>query len=351
MGHIPYAIWLGNILRYGDEYQEMVIKNTGNKFWKDTAKAINELYTTLTYNNTNQIYNAPLWHNSKFEIAYRREWEEKGFHIISDILDEEGNLPTERELKAQGVKINFLDYYTMVKRWKNLTQGCTLKNKITGPFLPRILFEVGIANKGCNRIYNKLMVYNSNIIIEVKNKWERVLNEEISYNSIENGFIAISKMIEGPYQKYFQFRLLHSRIVTNKKLHVMKISDTNLCPICHETEETIKHAFLECWFVIILWNQIECWCKDITNKRIKINEIEKIFGINPPDKIIDKVIMCTKLVIYNNRKVGKKHHINEVKRMVYSQLSLEEYHAKLMLKETTFQEIWGRVYNELTNML
>ena len=47
-----------------------------------------------------------------------------------------------------------------------------------GPYLPRILFDVGLANKGCNRTYNKLMVYNSNIIIEVKNKWERVLNEE-----------------------------------------------------------------------------------------------------------------------------------------------------------------------------
>ena len=346
----PMQYGFGNILRYGDKYQEMVIKNTINKFWKDTAKAINELYNTLTYNNTNQIYNAPLWHNSKFEIPYRREWEEKGFHIISDILDEEGNLLTERELNVQGVKINFLDYHTMVKRWKNLTRGCTLKSKITGPFLPRILFEVGIATKGCNIIYNKLMVYNSNILIEVKNKWERVLNEEISYNSIENSFIAIPKMIEGPYQKYFQFRLLHSRIVTNKKLHVMKISDTNLCPICYETEETIKHAFLECQFVIILWNQIECWCKNITDRMIKINEIEKIFGSNPPDKIIDKVIMCTKLVIYNNRKTGKKHHINEVKRMVYSQLNLEEYHAKLMLKETEFQEIWGRVYNELANM-
>ena len=137
-------------------------------------------------------------------------------------------------------------------------------------------------------------------------------------------FVAIPKMIEGPYQKYFQFRLLHSRIVTNKKLHTIKSSDTKTCPICHEAEETIKHAFLECRFVVTLWNQKEGWCKNITDKCIRFNEIEKLFGLNSSDRIIDKVIMCTKLVIYNNRKTGKRHHINDVKRMVYSQLSLEE---------------------------
>ena len=105
----------------------------------------------------------------------------------------------------------------------------------------RILFEIGLTNKGCNKTYNKLMVYNSNIVTEVKNKWERVLNEEIPYGIVEQGFVAIPKMIEGPYQKYFQFRLLHSRIVTNKKLYTMKISDTKNCPICQGAEEHDKH--------------------------------------------------------------------------------------------------------------
>ena len=134
-----------------------------------------------------------------------------------------------------------------------------------------------------------------------------MLNEEIPYNAVEKGFIAIPNMTEGSYYKYFQFRLLHSRIVTNKKLYNMKISDTDICPICFGTEETIKHAFLDCQFTVNLWNQIEEWWKSITNKHIKFNELEKI--------LIDKVILSTKLVIFNNRKVGKRHDISEVKRL------------------------------------
>ena len=43
----PIQYGFGELLKYGDEYQEKVIANTHNKFWKDTAKSINELYKTF----------------------------------------------------------------------------------------------------------------------------------------------------------------------------------------------------------------------------------------------------------------------------------------------------------------
>ena len=245
----------------------------------------------------------------KFE--YRREWEEKGYVLISDILNEEGNLLTEIELRERGLRIHFLDYHRLDMEFKNLTQGIKPVKKEMGPHIPRLMFEIGLLNKGCNRTYNKLMTYNSNIIVEVKNKWERVLNEEIPYKVIEKGFISIPKMTEGPYQKYFQFRLLHSRKMTNNKLHIMKISDTAICPLCFAAEETIKHAYLDCQFDVTLWKQVENWWKNITNENAKFTDTEKIFGYNHSDELLDKVILSTKMVIlvFNNRKTGKRHNI------------------------------------------
>lgn len=52
------------------------------------------------------------------------------------------------------------------------------------------------------------MVYDSNIILEVKDKWEQILNTEIPHDIVENGFKAITQLKEGPYHKYFQFKLL-----------------------------------------------------------------------------------------------------------------------------------------------
>ena len=81
----PMHYGFGNLLMYGDKYQEKVIANTRNKFWKDTAISVRELYSTLKYSNLCQIQNTPLWHNSKLNFEYRREWEEKGYILISDI--------------------------------------------------------------------------------------------------------------------------------------------------------------------------------------------------------------------------------------------------------------------------
>ena len=56
------------------------------------------------------------------------------------------------------------------------------------------------------------------------------------------------------------------------------------------------------------------------------------------------------MVIFNNRKKGKIHQINDVKRALFRQLRIEEYKATLSANDTQFVEIWGPVYLELHSM-
>ena len=97
-----------------------------------------------------------------------------------------------------------------------------------GPHLPRIFFETGITQKGCSGTYKKLMDWDYNIIQDVKQKWEEVLNDDIPYLIVENAFKYVTKMKESAYYKYLQFKMLHSRTITNEKLY-MKISESNIC--------------------------------------------------------------------------------------------------------------------------
>ena len=46
------------------------------------------------------------------------------------------------------------------------------------------------------------MNYNGNVIKEIKEKWERNLNEEIDYTTIKNAFKEIPKINENVYHKY-----------------------------------------------------------------------------------------------------------------------------------------------------
>ena len=194
------------------------------------------------------------------------------------------------------------------------------------------------------------MKYNGNVIKEVTEKWERCLNEEIGYDIVEKAFTELPKSNESVYQKYLQFKLLHHRTAINEKLYIMKLLETNICQICLSDIETIKHAFLECTSVAQLWRQIENRISQKIDKAVKLSNIDKIFGRYSSDEIIDKIIICTKTIIFNNRENGKNHQINDAKRALFKQLLIKEYQATLSSNDTKFVELWGSVYYELYNM-
>ena len=136
-----------------------------------------------------------------------------------------------QELLNHGLKINFLDHFNLKKRVNDLQIGQQpLSN---GPHIPRLLFEVGWAEKGCSTIYNKIMAYNGSLLKEIKEKWERTLNDNLTYEIIETAFKKLTKMKIGPYQKYFQFKLMHNRTITQEKLYRMDIADSNICRNCN----------------------------------------------------------------------------------------------------------------------
>ena len=127
----------------------------------------------------------------------------------------------------------------------------------------------------------------------------------------------------------------------------MEIKDSNKCPLCYTEMEDMKHAFLECNKVKNLWKDLENWIKDKTQKTVKLSHIDKIFGRQNAEELIDKIIICTKVVVFNNRKNGKIHHIEDVKRLLFRQLKIEEYQADLNQNHLQFTEVWDPVYVEL----
>ena len=67
-----------------------------------------------------QIQNMPLWHNSVLNIDYRKVWENKGYHILNDVLDNKGNLFTMEKMIENKIDIDYIfrlkNYETNMKR-------------------------------------------------------------------------------------------------------------------------------------------------------------------------------------------------------------------------------------------
>ena len=274
----------------------------------------------------------PLWHNSRVQFEYRQDWEKKGYQILGDILNKDGILMSIQELINKGLKINFLDHFNLKKRVNDLQ--IAQQPVSNGPHIPRVLFEVGMAEKGCSRIYNKIMAYNGSLLKEIKEKWECMLNDNLTYEIIETAFKKLTKMKIGPYQKYSQFKLIHNRTITREKLYRMDIAGSNICKNCNLEIDTIQQAFLDCHSTKELWSQVETWLKSVFSPHIKLTDI-------------DKVILNTKLTIYNNRKEGKDRHIKAVKRLLYNQFCIEQYVAKMTNSEGELALTWLRMGEEL----
>ena len=60
-----------------------------------------------------------------------------------------------------GLNINFIEHAKIKRRLKIISNEIVSQSPNIEPYLSRILFEIGITQKGCSRIYNILMNYDA----------------------------------------------------------------------------------------------------------------------------------------------------------------------------------------------
>ena len=77
----------------------------------------------------------------------------------------------------------------------------------------------------------------------------------------------------------FQYKILHSTLITNEKLYQWGMIENNSCTFCHNFTETILHLFLECEVSRGLWNDIAEYLARLCNFRIEMSDVDIILGI------------------------------------------------------------------------
>ena len=85
-----------------------------------------------------------------------------------------------------------------------------------------MLEKISLGGKGCNRIYNILQIISDSVLLNVQDRWENILNEEISVTEISRGFYNTQKIPKSEYNRCVQFKILHDRLNTRQLLCKMK---------------------------------------------------------------------------------------------------------------------------------
>ena len=200
---------LDNINIYGGQWL-LNFQQVLNPFWNDVFK-----YWSQKIKSNEDICNSSLWFNKQLSARYtfHLNWSRKGINIISDIIDNRGNILSHDTLTERyKININILHYYSI----KRLVKGFIEKHKKGNNFA---------CTKPCVPSHLKIIM---NIM---KNK--REIYEAISdYEADQLG-----------------------NILTYAE--------------CGEQTESLIHLFSECEKVCDLWYNIKAWIRS----KIKVNLI------------------------------------------------------------------------------
>jgi len=262
-----------------------------NPFWKSVLESWIEYYGCCNLEKDVQdVLKIPLW-NTYFTVQKNiqvlgKKLDRNGCKRVGDLIDEHSltfyNL--DAFVNRYNVKLNYLDYITLKgsipMHYKN-----TLKNITLGDWLCSLdegrthISELLEATKTCNMVYWKIVEQTVNVHKpSYMEKWSNELKCTIEEKSWRNFFMLPYNTCIDTKMRMFQWNIMHRLLITNKKLCLFGIANSNMCTFCDCEEETISHLFYECKYVKELWTKLFHWLYPNILLQKEISSKETVFG-------------------------------------------------------------------------
>ena len=136
------------------------------------------------------------------------------------------------------------------------------------PTIPKIIALI-FSKPGSKWYYNHMVNQSCNLAL--KGKWSDDLKLNLNANTWDQIFTICFKIVTNNSLVWFQYKILHRILGTQKLLHQMGKSESDLCLSCHMTTETLMHLFCWCSKVEKIWQDLKEWIKEKTGVTIHFN--------------------------------------------------------------------------------
>ena len=320
-------IWLCNL------NTKDVKKLFKDSFWRDVLlswSAIN--HESLIYSQeVNKIAESYLRHNSDIRINnipfLFKDAYNAGLTQVCQLLSIDGGL-MDIEITAKMFDLPIMHVNSIVsalpKKWKTLfKEKIELSNKMTTYELYSNCAKV--SSKAYKEINSSTMPFQTAHI-----KWSRK-NYDISYDDFCELFVNLYKCTNNAKLRSFQYRILHSAIITNIHLKKWKIKQSNLCTFCNLTEESVLHLMFQCQKTTAIWQEyVTNKLKSIAVEPFDINEksvMENRIHTNPCH-VFNFICLATKMYIYSSKCAQKALAPQALDAQIERYKNYEFYEAK-----------------------
>ena len=99
----------------------------------------------------------------------------------------------------------------------------------------------------------------------------------------------------------FQYKILHDIVFTKEKFFRANIANSDLCYLCLETKQDLKHMLVSCQFVSEFWEAFLYWYKSHVSVGLELSTINILYGIignNHLNKLTNHLLLLAKYYIY-----------------------------------------------------
>ena len=235
-------------LRTTPFYRELI-----RAFNTDGGK-INALFSCVRETNQVPLWNNPIMTTDKKETIDSNVLKSVGIVKLQDALCND-ELITYQEI-AKKCKILNINAGRIASRLQKHVDQSLVKENRSGPMnhiCNWLIVDdnsqengvIFITKTSVKSIYCTLNL-DCFIVPHIQDKWQNILHYHTNLNWPRIWKSASSNDVMDSNDKNFWFKIKHMILPTKNKLHKMKITPDNVCPMCNSEPETIEHLFIYC---------------------------------------------------------------------------------------------------------
>ena len=328
----------------GIDFLSIISKQIKNPFWLDTLKHLKKLCSICKPHSFNEFTSEFLFYNKHItrdgKIIYMKNWFKKGVYRVGHLLSEDGFLTFDQFKQKYNIITDFLTYEGIIQAVK------CFQNKLGLYFVKDFYIRDSNAWKlvmagSVKNIY--VYMISKELTLNCITKWSGSCTTVLQAKSI---FLKLIKTTGDTKLRWFQYRLIHRSLPTQRFLYLRKIINSPICNLCHKEEQTLEHLFWECTIVKNFWTQIDLWMKSNFAHCANLNLSREfvIFGYDEnvkADKAADIFILLAKFHIYVSKLNNSLPNLLAFINMAKQHYNVEKHIAFRANTQEIFLAVWN----------
>ena len=340
-----YECHIDRLLQTGINYHNILSKRTKNQFWQSVINSYKTFHLNMEKVSTHDTELTPIWGNPHINAIFNISLFNANIRYLQDLYRGNTRLTLDELKNISGVKLPFTHFHSLwtsiPNGWKQYMESRKIYHNVVYPLNLMYILKDKKGTKSLRDIMNKSSPNNST----GQTKWieELALGTETNWQKI---YILPKTCNVNARIRFFQYQVLHRSLLTNRKLFLFNLIDSEKCDNC-DMVETVTHLLIDCDNLKNLWGGIEEWINHNINENVSFEKRSILLG-NPENSVlVNYIFLVVKHEIYKSKWNKSKLSLALIIEKLKYYLKIEEYINVISVGREKTLGKWSPIYHTI----